>query len=152
MLFLMRFRQSRVQRRLFACRYKLGDAYRVLVLANLVLGHKTESPNVQRSPHYDLICCASPMSVSLCDELCQGTGKQICALHPGFPLPGRAIHGPMPVSGETFGQTFRAIGPYRFPPENKAPRDWSIQMSPEFRMDQWLPISVKVLACTGIGP
>ena len=34
---------------------------------------------------------------------------------------------------------FQRHRPILILPENKAPRDWSIRMSPEIHMDQWLP-------------
>ena len=37
-------------------------------------------------------------------------------------------------------------------PESMAPRDWSIQISPEIHMDQWPPNPLKVLVYLGIGP
>ena len=50
----------------------------------------------------------------------------------------RAIHGPMPVSGETL-TNFQGHWSIQSSPENKAPRDWSIRTSPEIHMDPWLP-------------
>ena len=51
---------------------------------------------------------------------------------------GRAIHGPMPVSGETFDEFSGPLVHTDFA-ENKAPSDWYIWMSPEIYMYQWLP-------------
>ena len=49
---------------------------------------------------------------------------------------GRAIHGNTSVGG-TLENTFRTIGPYKFPQEKVWTNDWSIWISPEIRMDQW---------------
>ena len=45
---------------------------------------------------------------------------------------------PLPVSGETLDELSASLVHTDFP-ENKAPRDWSIRISPEIHMDQWLP-------------
>ena len=61
------------------------------------------------------------------------------------------MHGPIPVSGETFGEL---SGPlvHTDSPENRVPRDWSIRISLELIWTNGTQISLEVLVYTGIGP